>query len=232
MIIRPLRAVERELVRKFYLALSRDDRRMRFCSVASDETVNGYVDKLDFTRTSVLAAYDEHAEIIGLGELAPVADGGEMAFAVRTDMRGRGVATCLMKRLLNRARTCGLHEVYVMFLPENTPMRKLALGARMSITTEDAVSYARRALDAPSAAELALWCTENMVSHGEHFLTVLIAGWDSVLKNAASTSALPVDVPHRFEALSRVPEITVSTFGDEYESALRKTARREAGCVI
>ena len=70
MIIRTLTVFERDAVRNFYLALSTDDRRKRFCCTLSDETISKYVDGLDFTRHTILGAFNEHAQLIGLAELA------------------------------------------------------------------------------------------------------------------------------------------------------------------
>ena len=59
MIIRPLTVFEREAARDFYLSLSPDDRRKRFCCTLSDETISKYADRLNFTRDTVLGAFDE-----------------------------------------------------------------------------------------------------------------------------------------------------------------------------
>lgn len=85
MIIRPLTVFEREAVRNFYLALSPEDRRKRFCCSLSDETISGYVDRLNFTRDTILAVFDEQAELVGLAELVRGAEAGEMAFSVRPE---------------------------------------------------------------------------------------------------------------------------------------------------
>ena len=71
MIIRKITAFERDAVKDFYLALPADDRRKRFCSTLSDETISKYVGALDFTRHTILGAFNEHAQLIGVAELAP-----------------------------------------------------------------------------------------------------------------------------------------------------------------
>ncbi len=77
MIIRPLTVFEREAVRNFYLALSPDGRRKRFCGSLSDGTISSYVDGLNFTRDAILGAFNEQAQIIGLAELVR---GGDIGF--------------------------------------------------------------------------------------------------------------------------------------------------------
>jgi GNAT superfamily N-acetyltransferase len=137
MIIRPLTVFEREAVRQFYLSLSPDDRRKRFCCTLSDETIFKYVDRLDFSRDTILGAFDEQAQVVGLAELVRGAEESEMAFSVRPDRRGQKIGTRLIERLLLRARMCGVRKVFVMFLSDNIPMRRMANRAGMSVRSVD-----------------------------------------------------------------------------------------------
>jgi GNAT superfamily N-acetyltransferase len=145
-IIRPLTVFDREAVRSFYLALSPDERRKRFCNALCDETISRYVDGLNFGRDTVLGAFDEHAQIAGLAELVRGAEACEMAFSVRPDSRGQSIGTKLMERLVLRARVCGVRKLFVMFLADNTPMRRMALRAGMSVRTAYGESHGAREL--------------------------------------------------------------------------------------
>jgi GNAT superfamily N-acetyltransferase len=146
MIIRPLTVLAREAVRSFYLALSPGDRHKRFCGTLSNETISDYVDRMNFSRDTVLGAFDEHAQVAGLAELVTGAEASEMAFSVRPDSRGQSIGTKLMERLLLRARTCGVRKLFVMFLADNTPMRRMALRAGMSVRTAYGESHGAREL--------------------------------------------------------------------------------------
>jgi hypothetical protein len=53
MLIRTLTVFERDAVRNFYLAVSTDDHRKRFCCTLSDETISRYVGRLDFKSTAL-----------------------------------------------------------------------------------------------------------------------------------------------------------------------------------
>lgn len=79
MIIRSLSSFEREDLRKFYLALSAEDRRKRFCSTLSDAPISKYVDRLNF-------AHD--AGVLGLVHHAGCSDGTPALGAGRVDYRG------------------------------------------------------------------------------------------------------------------------------------------------
>ena len=191
MIIRPLTVFEREAVRTFYLSLSPDDRRKRFCCTISDETISRYVDRLNFTRDTVLGAFDEQALLVGLAELVRGAAESEMAFSVRPDKRGQKIGTKLMQKLLLRARMCGMAKLFVLFLSDNTPMRRMASRAGMAVTTVDGESHAARELPSPSAAELAHWFMEESLAHSRYFGTLGFVRWGSLLNRCASTIPQP-----------------------------------------
>ncbi len=192
MIIRPLTVFEREAVRKFYLSLSPDDRRKRFCCTLSDEIISGYVDRVNFARDTVLGAFDEQAQIIGLAELVRGSAASEMAFSVRPDRRGQKIGTKLMQRLLQRARICGIGKVFVMFLSDNTPMRRMASRAGMPVSVVDGEAHAARELPAPSAEELAQWFMEESASHSGYFGTLGMVGWGALVNRSANTPHEPL----------------------------------------
>ncbi|MHB8667729.1 MAG: GNAT family N-acetyltransferase [Burkholderiales bacterium] len=195
MIIRPLTVYEREAVRDFYLALVPDDRRKRFCCSLSDETISGYVDRIDFSRDTILAAFDERAQIIGLAELVRGAGAGEMAFSVLPDRRGQGIGTVLLEKLLMRAKICGIRKVFVIFLSDNTPMRRMATRAGMTVSTVDGESHAEREVSAASAEDLTRWIIEDGLSRSGYFATLGIAHWGSLLTPRANAAPAPLKTP-------------------------------------
>jgi GNAT superfamily N-acetyltransferase len=181
MIIRRITEYERDVVKAFYLALSPDDRRKRFCSMLSDDTLSRYVESVDFMRQTVLGVFNEHAQLIGLAELAPAAAESELAFAVRPDMRRRRIGTSLMEHILLDARMSGIGKVFVIFLSDNLPMRRLARNAGMMLKTEGSQGYASRELTAPRADELSRWFMQAAFAHGEYFSVLGIERWRSLL---------------------------------------------------
>jgi len=179
MIIRKISAFEREAVKEFYLALSTDDRRKRFCCVLSDETISRYVEGLDLMQHTILGAFNEDAQLIGVAELAPGANKSELAFSVRPDMRCRRIGTRLMERILLYARMSGVGKVFVMFLSDNLPMRRLAQSAGMAVKVDGGEASASRELSAPSAEELSRWFMTEAVAHSEYFTVLGIQRWGS-----------------------------------------------------
>jgi acetyltransferase len=72
-----------------------------------------------------LIAIDETTgDTVGVSRLACDSDGrsGEFAVIVQADMKGRGLASHLMRRLIAWARTRGLSEVVGQVLADNHPM--------------------------------------------------------------------------------------------------------------
>ena len=188
MIIRKITEYERDAVKAFYLVLPADDRRKRFCCMLSDETLSKYMEGLDFMRHTILGAFNEHAQLIGVAELAPGAKESELAFSVRQDMRCRRIGTRLMERILLHARMSGVGKVFVMFLSDNAPMRRLARSAGMQVKTDGGEAYASRELSAPSAEELSRWFMTEAVAHSEYFSVLGIERWGSLVNPPRPTT--------------------------------------------
>jgi len=129
------------------------------------------------------------AQLVGLAELVRGAEKkGEMAFSVRPDRRGQKIGTRLMHRLLLRATMCGVRKVFVMFLSDNAPMRKMASRAGMSVSSVDGEAQAERELPAPSAEELTRWFIEEGLAHGGYFSTLGMARWGSLVSSSMSAT--------------------------------------------
>jgi GNAT superfamily N-acetyltransferase len=190
MIIRKITSFERDAVKEFYLALSADDRRKRFCCLLSDDTISRYVDRLDFMQHTILGAFNENAQLIGVAELAHGAKESELAFSVRPDMRCRRIGTRLMERILLHARMSGIRKVIVMFISENMPMRRLAQSVGMVVKTEGNEAFASRELPAPSAEEVSRWFMQEAFAHGEYFSVLGIERWGSLVTQPRPTAPI------------------------------------------
>ena len=190
MIIRQLTAFERDAVKQFYLALSQEDRRMRFCAIAKDETVGKYVDQMLFTRAKIIGAFDQRARLIGVAELTPGTEESDLSFAVRADMRGQRIGTKLMEKLIIYARLCGIRKVFVLFLWDNTPMRRLAVRAGMKVNGDGLECSAFRELQAPAKVEVSRWLVQDWISHNEYFSALMNARGASLAAESVTTAPL------------------------------------------
>jgi acetyltransferase len=127
MTIRPIRPEDAAAHTAFFARLSPRDIRYRFFSamreLSAELTVR--LTQVDYDREMAFIAVNEtNADTVGVARLACDPDGrsGEFAVIVQQDMKGRGLATHLMRRLIAWARMHGLTEVEGQVLADNQPM--------------------------------------------------------------------------------------------------------------
>jgi hypothetical protein len=82
---------------------------------------------------------------------------------------------------------CGITKVFVVFLSDNTPMRRMAIRAGMAVSTVDGESHAGRELSAATAEELAHWYAEESLAHSRYFGTLGIVHWGSLANRSEGT---------------------------------------------
>jgi len=108
--------------------------------------------QIDYDREMAFVAVREASgETVGVARLVREDEHeGEFAVIVQADMKGKGVATCLMQRLIDWARTRGLREIVGQVLADNAPMLAFVrhLGFRLKRMPEEPdVVEARLALE-------------------------------------------------------------------------------------
>ena len=82
-----------------------------------------------------------------------------------------------------------------MFLSDNTPMRRMALRAGMSVQTADGESHAERDLLPASVQEFTHWFLEEGLAHSGYFSTLGMAQWRSLAGCSPSIAPKPLRVP-------------------------------------
>ena len=152
LIIRPIRPEDAQAHAAFFHRLSPQDIRYRFFSamreLSPEQTVR--LTQVDYDREMAFVAVREASgETVGVSRLACDADGGsgEFAVIVQADMKGRGLASHLMRRLITWARQRGLREIEGQILADNQPM--LAFVRHLGFTL-------RRMADDPEVMEARL----------------------------------------------------------------------------
>jgi acetyltransferase len=137
MTIRPIRPEDAAAHSAFFSRLSPRDIRFRFFSamreLSAEQTAR--LTQIDYDREMAFIAVNETTgDTVAVARLACDPDGrsGEFAVIVQEDMKGRGLASHLMRRLLTWARMRGLAEVVGQILADNQPM--LAFIRRMGFT--------------------------------------------------------------------------------------------------
>jgi acetyltransferase len=136
--VRPIRPEDAERHGAFFRSLSPEDIRYRFFSAMRELSAEqmARMTQVDYDREMAFVAVraapggDDPGgeETLGVARLVIEPGGrsggeeGEFAIIVRPDMKGRGLATHLMRRLIDWARSRGVREIVGQVLADNAPM--------------------------------------------------------------------------------------------------------------
>jgi GNAT superfamily N-acetyltransferase len=144
--VKELTSRTRRRLLKHFIALSADDRLLRFGSIVSDEVITRYVDSIDFSRDTIFGVYDRRLRLLGVGHLAfamreqTVSDNvtvkarvAEFGVSVAAAARGLGVGTALFERAAIRCRNADVDTLYMQCLSSNKVMMHIAKKAGMEI---------------------------------------------------------------------------------------------------
>lgn len=120
------------------LALSADDRLLRFGYPASDERIAAYVDHIDFEHDQVFGVFDRGLHLIAQAHLAfDTADASasaEFGVSVLPKTRGQGMGSLLFDHAVLLARNRGVRELRIHLLRQNKAM--LAIVRRAGATVD------------------------------------------------------------------------------------------------
>ncbi len=126
-LVRPIRPEDAEAHGAFFSRLPPLDVRYRFFSSVRELSVEqvARLTQIDYDREmAFIAVRETTAETVGVARLVRESDGrtGEFAVIVQPDVKGKGVASHLVRRLIDWAKRQGLVEVVGQVLAENHPM--------------------------------------------------------------------------------------------------------------
>ena len=134
-VTKSLSAADRGALAAHLLALSPDDRRLRFGVAASDATLRDYVARIDFDRDAVFGFFADDLSLGGAAHVA-IADGvAELGVSVRAGYRRRGIGSALFQRASGFARNHYIRTLFMHCLTENAAMMHIARKSGMKIVT-------------------------------------------------------------------------------------------------
>lgn len=133
--IKLLNASHRPALAQHFLALSTDDRRLRFGNTVSDDVIRRYVASVKFEHSAVLGLADDRARLIGVAHLVRTADFVEAGLSVSSSMRGSGIATALLARARKTAQMWGAPRLFMHYMSANAPMRRLVRRQNMLVVS-------------------------------------------------------------------------------------------------
>jgi acetyltransferase len=126
LVVRPIRPEDAEQHGAFFSRLSPQDIRFRFFTAMREMSPEqmARLTQIDYDREmAFLAVREATGETVGVARLVCEDErSGEFAIIVQQDMKGRGVASHLMRRLIAWARARGVSNVVGQVLADNVPM--------------------------------------------------------------------------------------------------------------
>jgi acetyltransferase len=123
--VRPIRPEDADQHGAFFSRLSPQDIRFRFFTAMRELSPEqmARLTQIDYDREMAFIAVRDAGETVGVARLVCEDEqAGEFAVIVQADMKGQGLATHLMQRLIDWARMRGLREMVGQVLADNAPM--------------------------------------------------------------------------------------------------------------
>src|SRR3954463_10422410 len=135
-LIKELSPFESPALECHFLALAREDRRLRFGGGLHDHAGRLYVERIDFERDAAFGVLDDEPNIIAAAHLARTNGHAELGVSVLPGHRARGIGGALLRRTHMHARNWGVRALFMHCLTENSAMMHLARKQDMDIVTE------------------------------------------------------------------------------------------------
>jgi GNAT superfamily N-acetyltransferase len=175
--IRSLGPRHGERIARHLLALSEQDRYLRFGYVANDEQIQRYVDGLDFGRDDIFGIYNRRLELIAMAHLAFSTDPdlkscAEFGVSVSARARGRGYGSRLFDRAVMHARNEGVDMMFIHALSENTAMLNIVRKAGATIKRDGSESEAYLVLPAADLESRMTEMVEDQIAKTDYRLKV------------------------------------------------------------
>ena len=145
--VRSLTESDRPAMEQHLLALSEQDRYLRFGQAAGDEQIRHYMAGISLREGEVLGIFNRKLELLGMSHLADLAPGqAEFGVSVLPKARGRGFGQLLFDHACLHARARGVGELVIHTLTENAAMMAIAHRAGATIVRDSGEATARLAL--------------------------------------------------------------------------------------
>jgi GNAT superfamily N-acetyltransferase len=131
-----LSAANRSALTAHFLALSADDRRLRFGTAVFDATIRDYVEHIDFDRDAAFGSFTDDLSLGGAAHVAVFNGVAELGVSVLPGYRRRGIGSALFERASGFARNHFIRTLFMHCLIENAAMMHIARKSGMKIVTD------------------------------------------------------------------------------------------------
>jgi RimJ/RimL family protein N-acetyltransferase len=159
---------DRAAITEHFLALDRDDRRLRFGALLADEAIRALEERIDFERDEIFGIAGADLRLLAVVHVAFYRHNAELGLSVLPDARGQGLGNALFSRAVMHLVNRGVREVFVHCLAENGAMMHLARKNGMRVVRDGPEADARLALPRATAGSVLaewIWDENARVAH-------------------------------------------------------------------
>ncbi len=178
-----------------FLALSGEDRRLRFGTPLAPESIAAYVARIDFDRDAVFGIHDDALMLIGAAHVAFGDGAAELGVSVLPGHRDRGVGSALFERAAEHARNRFVATLFMHCLAENAAMMHIARRAGMDVVVAMGEVDAHLELPPASPASIAGEFVTDRLALYDYALKANVAAWRGV--NAALAGLVAAETPEQ-----------------------------------
>jgi GNAT superfamily N-acetyltransferase len=133
--VKELSETDRSAMEVHFLALTSEDRRLRFGITRKDESIQDYVQKIDLKNDAVFGVVNPELELVGVAHLARAQGYCEFGVSVLDSHRNLGIGAALLQRAEIHSRNWGVTRLLMHCLAENRVILHLAQKHNMKIAT-------------------------------------------------------------------------------------------------
>ena len=187
--VQHLGASSRPALLTHLLALSTDDRRLRFGAALSSEALAAYVDGIDFRRDAVFAVHDDRLALLGVAHVGFGDDIAELGLSVLPGHRASGIGSTLFERGACHARNRRVPHLLMHCLAENGPVMRMARRFGMQIVAASGDADAHLALPPASAGSITREFVDDRFALYDYAMKSQVMAWHGV--NAVLVGAAP-----------------------------------------
>lgn len=130
-------------IARHLISLDDDARDKRFFGRVRDQTIENYVERLDFSDKDVgYAVWGADLDIIGfthlhLAEVESDSITAEVGMSVSDGYRGKGVGQAMLERMISFCHQAGVKTIYMECLASNTVMKSMATKIGCSVVRDE-----------------------------------------------------------------------------------------------